>query len=226
MSEMELHQIRVTTALKDIPALTAPVLHLAIALWGLVDCFFGLRLFTITVKILMAFAFGLAAAAVSLQLKPDSAAWLVGASVAGLILGLILGWVLYRLGVALTAVFAGFVLSVPLAAAFPAEYTFFIRCGVAALAGVVVFLLMEPTIIVSTAVTSLILFRAHGGRWSFSPGSAPPLPRSRSSSRCSASWFSSGRATTAERRRRKRRTDRFPSRCRLQEVGGASACRL
>jgi hypothetical protein len=153
MSEMELHQIRVTTALKDIPALTAPVLHLAIALWGLVDCFFGLRLFTITVKILMAFAFGLAAAAVSLQLKPDSAAWLVGASVAGLILGLILGWVLYRLGVALTAVFAGFVLSVPLAAAFPAEYTLFIRCGVAALAGVVVFLLMEPTIIVSTAVT-------------------------------------------------------------------------
>jgi hypothetical protein len=153
MSEMELHQIHVTTALKDIPTLTAPVLHLVIALWGMVDCFFGLRLFTITVKILMAFAFGMGAAAVSLQLKPDSAPWLIGASVAGLILGLILGWVLYRLGVALTAVFAGFVLSVPLAAAFPAEYTLLIRCGVAALAGVVVFLLMEPTIIVSTAVT-------------------------------------------------------------------------
>lgn len=152
MDVTQLQQIQIP-ALKDLPTVTAPVLHLLIALWGLVDCLFGLKIFTATVKILMAFAFAAGAATLALQFHPESVPWLVGASVAGLIVGLLLGWYLYKVGVALSAVFAGFVLSAPLAAQCPAEYAMFVQGGVGVAAGILVFFIMEPAIIVSTALT-------------------------------------------------------------------------
>jgi hypothetical protein len=152
MDVTQLQQIQIP-ALKDIPAVTAPVLHLLIALWGLVDCLFGLKIFTATVKILMAFAFAAGAATLSLQFYPESVAWLAGAAIGGLIIGLLLGWYLYKIGVALSAVFAGFVLSAPLAAMCPPEYAMFVQGAVALVAGIVAFFIMEPAIIVSTALT-------------------------------------------------------------------------
>ena len=140
-------------AFDSLPEMTAPLLHVFIALWGLLDLFFGLSFFKITVKILMAFACAAAGATIALNLQPDSAPIFIGACVVGLIIGFLLGWHVYKLGVVVLAVFAGFVLSLPFAGVFGAQYALLVQGLAGLLAGGLVFIMMEPVIMASTALT-------------------------------------------------------------------------
>jgi hypothetical protein len=138
--------------LRQLPALVAPVLHVFLVLWGLLDCFFGFRIFRATLKILMAFAFAVLGPSVAARVFPGSVPAFLVAGVIGLVLGFVVGWYLYKVGVVAMALFAGFVLSAPFVAGMGAN-AFLAQCGVALAAGVVAFFLLEPIVIASTALT-------------------------------------------------------------------------
>lgn len=138
--------------MRQLPALVAPVLHAFLVLWGLLDCFFGFRIFRATLKILMAFAFAVLGASVAARIMPGSVPAFLVAGVVGLIVGFVVGWYLYKAGVVVMALFGGFVLSAPFVAGMGAN-AFLAQCGVALVAGVVAFFLLEPIVIASTALT-------------------------------------------------------------------------
>jgi hypothetical protein len=133
--------------------MTAPVLHGFIALWGLLDCFFGLGIFKATVKIMMGAVGAVAGAAISLHFWPESMQALLVALSLGLVAGILLGWYLWKASVVLTAVLAGLVLSAPLAASLGEPWVSILPIVVGVVAGALVFILMEPVIIGATAIT-------------------------------------------------------------------------
>jgi hypothetical protein len=140
-------------ALKELPALTLPVIHALIALWGLLDCFFGFRIFKVTVRIFTAFAGAVAAMALATQLQPASTVLFVALGVIGLICGFMLGWFLYKLGIVLLAVCAGFVLAAPFGAALGQPWSILAPCCAGLAAGLLAFVLLDPVVIVITALT-------------------------------------------------------------------------
>jgi hypothetical protein len=141
-----------TRILQELPALTAPVLHGFIALWGLLDCFFGFKIFRATLKILTAFAFAVLGASIAARLVPDSVPVFVIACAVGLILGFIVGWYIYKASIVAMAMFGGFVLAAPFVSTMGAN-AFLAQCGVAVAAGILAFFLLEPVVIVSMALT-------------------------------------------------------------------------
>jgi hypothetical protein len=138
--------------LQELPVLTAPILHGFIALWGLLDCFFGFRIFRVTLKILMGFAFAVLGASLAARIVPGSVPVFLIACAVGLILGFVVGWFIYKAGVVAIAMFGGFILAGPFVAAFGAN-AFLAQCGVAVAAGVLAFFLLEPVVIAATALT-------------------------------------------------------------------------
>lgn len=138
--------------MQELPSLVAPVLHAFLVLWGLVDCFFGFRIFRATLKILMAFGFAVLGASVAARVLPGNVPVFLVAGIAGLVAGFVVGWYLYKTGVVVMAMFGGFVLAAPFVAGLGAN-AFLAQCGVALIAGVVAFFLLEPIVIASTALT-------------------------------------------------------------------------
>jgi hypothetical protein len=152
MDAMEYGLIDSTRILQGLPALTAPVLHGFIVLWGLLDCFFGFRIFRATLKILGAFVFAVLGASIALSIVPGSVPILIVSCLVGLILGFIVGWYIYKVGIVALAICGGFILLAPFASSLGSNAVL-IQCGVALFAGVLAFFLLEPVIIASTALT-------------------------------------------------------------------------
>jgi hypothetical protein len=141
------------SALKEFPPIALPLLHALIALWGLADCFFGLLIFKVTIRIFMAFAGAVGAAAIAAQYYPDSGAVFFGACVAGLVIGFIIGWFVCKIGIVVLSVFAGFVLIAPFAATLGQPWDAVVPCVVGIIVGLLAFVLLEPVVIASTALT-------------------------------------------------------------------------
>jgi hypothetical protein len=141
------------SVLKDLPALTAPALHGFIAVWGLLDCFFGLKIFKATVRILMAFVGATFAATLAMHFMPQSITALLVSSAVGLLVGIVVGWYVWKMGAVVMAVFAAFVLTSPIAAQLAPTYAVILPAVAGLLAGILVFVMLEPVIIGSTAMT-------------------------------------------------------------------------
>ncbi len=139
--------------IKELFALSAPILHGLIALWGLLDCFFGLKIFMGTVRILMAFVGATVGATLAMHFWPGSVGALLGAAGVGLLAGILIGWYVWKMGLVLMAVMAGFMFATPFAQALSTNYALILPLGAAVLAGVFVFLMLEPAVICSTAMT-------------------------------------------------------------------------
>jgi|GEM_PF-3437735 len=141
------------SVLKELPALTAPVLHGLIALWGLLDCFFGLKIFKATVRILMAFVGATFAATLAMHFQPESVLTLLICSAVGLLAGILVGWYVWKMGLVVMATLAGFMLAAPFAAQLAPTYAVLVPAAVGLIGGVLVFLILEPAVIGSTAIT-------------------------------------------------------------------------
>jgi hypothetical protein len=141
-----------TKIMQELPAHTSAILHGLIALWGLLDCFFGFRIFRATMRLLMGFIFAVAAATLALRIVPESVPVFLVSCAVGLVLGFLVGWYVYKLGVVAMAVLGGFVLAAPFVSSLGAN-AFMAQCGVALACGLLTFLLLEPVVIASTALT-------------------------------------------------------------------------
>jgi hypothetical protein len=139
--------------IENLPKNVLLILHGILALWGFLDCFFGLRIFKITIRIFLGFAGAVGGAFLAARFYPNSAGLLMGACVAGLILGFVLGWFVYKIGVVVMAVLAGFVAIAPFAASLGQPLDVLVPCGVGLVAGFAAFLLLEPVVIAVTAIT-------------------------------------------------------------------------
>ncbi len=139
--------------MKELLALSAPLLHGLIAIWGLLDCFFGLKIFKATVRILMAFIGATIAATLAMHMWPESVTALLVCSGVGLVLGILLGWYVWKMGLVLMAVMAGFIFASPLAAQLSPAMALLVPCAIGLVCGLLVFVILEPAVIGSTAVT-------------------------------------------------------------------------
>ena len=140
-------------AIKDSSLLTLQILHGLIALWGLADCFFGLSIFKISVRFLMALAFAVGGAALVSNFMHGSVVLMIAAGVVGLVLGFLIGWHVYKAAIVIAAVLAVFVLVQPLSASTGPALSFLLPCAAGIVAGILAYLIMEPAIILSTALT-------------------------------------------------------------------------
>ena len=130
-----------------------PVLYALVALWGVINCLRGYRLFRTLFAVLTAFAgagLGLEAARV---LVPGEVGW----AVAGLFVGLILGGVLAGLGFRLATIALGgygaFTLAAPWVMTLEAEpLRWGVLAGAVALGGIAAAILARPVIILATAM--------------------------------------------------------------------------
>lgn len=129
------------------------LLHVVIALWGLADCFFGLSIFKISVRFLMALAFAVGGAALVSNFMAAGVVLMIVAGVVGLILGFLIGWHVYKAALVIAAVLAVFILVQPLSASAGPALSFLLPCAAGIIAGILAYLVMEPAIILSTALT-------------------------------------------------------------------------
>ena len=131
----------------------APLIHGLIALWGLVECFLGFRIFRAAVRVLMA-VFGMAlGAGIATTYFADTLTSLgIGAAV-GLICGLLLGWYVYRLGVFAMGFFLGMVLSAPFSNVLGPDLPWVVGAGAGVAGGLLALLLINLMIMAATAFT-------------------------------------------------------------------------
>lgn len=87
-----------------------PLLSVIVLVWGLLDCFFGYRIFKITILFWGAIAGGILGAAAATQLSPEISVMLIGL-VIGALIGAGLAFALYLVMVFLMGLCCGFALA-------------------------------------------------------------------------------------------------------------------
>lgn len=90
-----------------------PFLYAFLVVWGLVDCFFGYRIFRMTLAMVVALVGAVLGAWAGFELGNQSAVWSLGGLIAGAIGGAILAAFFYKVGVASLAAFWTFALVSP-----------------------------------------------------------------------------------------------------------------
>lgn len=134
-----------------------PWLSAALLAWGLLDCFFGYRLFKLTLALfggLMGSIFGQAAGAALGLGSPGE----IGGLLVGALLGAGLAFLLYLAGVFLAGFLFGLTLGILLLANWHHMVAFFGGCALGAVGGLLAIKLQRVVLILSTAL--LGAFRA------------------------------------------------------------------
>lgn len=131
----------------------APILHGLIALWGLLDCFWGFRIFRFTVRILAAVMVASVGASIALHYFPGSLLALGGFAVGGLIVGALLGWYLYKVGVFILGFFTGTLIAAPFVGHVAPQWEWVVLAGGGLVIGVLSVLLVNIMIMAGTALT-------------------------------------------------------------------------
>lgn len=132
-----------------------------IAVWGLLDLFFGLRIFKLTLA-LLGFFLGLAGGiALAEHYAGGAFAYILTGALLGAILGGLFAFSLYKIGMFCFAALAAYAFVAPWAGQLDPMLAQWLPVLVAAVVGLLVVLLVEPVIIIITAFSGA--FRAFWG---------------------------------------------------------------
>lgn len=153
-----------------VPGAAAPLLYVLMIFWGVIDCFFGFRVFKITIAIILAFVGCLAGAWVGYFI--DSASWipiLAGFLIGGLA-GALLAGIFFRTTAAVLGAFWAFTLVSPHLHGLAEWWFWLVAAVVCILAGILAVYVAAFLIILMTAFSGA--FRIVYGIWFFLGGPA------------------------------------------------------
>lgn len=153
-----------------IPEATAPLLYVLMIFWGVIDCFFGFRVFKITIAIILAFVGSLVGAWLGYLI--GSASWipiLAGFLIGGLG-GALFAGIFFRTTAAVLGAFWAFTLVSPYLYDLAEWWFWLIAAVVCILAGILAIYVATFLIIVITAFSGA--FRIVYGIWFFLGGPA------------------------------------------------------
>ncbi len=128
-------------------------IHGVVALWGLIETFFGFKIFKVTVRILMAFAGAGLGAYVAVSYQPESLLALGVGAGAGLIVGLVLGWFMYKLGIFVLGFFLGTVIAAPFSNALGPDMTWAVAGAAGLVCGLITLVLINLMVMAATSLT-------------------------------------------------------------------------
>lgn len=131
----------------------APLLHGFLAFWGFLDCFLGFRIFRMTVSILVAFAGAAIGVALALEYFPESLAALAGFALAGLVLGGLLAWFVYKFGIFVLGFCFGAILVAPFTGMVEEVPDWAVTAAAGVLAGILAVVLINLMVMAATALT-------------------------------------------------------------------------
>jgi hypothetical protein len=134
-----------------------PWLTVAVLAWGLLDCFFGYRIFKLTIVVLGGCAGAIFGHAAGIALEAGSAGE-IGGLIVGVLLGAGLAFFLYLAGVALVGFLFGLTLGILLLANWHHMVALFGGCAIGIVAGYLAVKLQRVVLILATAL--LGAFRA------------------------------------------------------------------
>lgn len=153
-----------------IPEAAAPLLYVLMIFWGVIDCFFGFRVFKITIAIILAFAGSLAGAWLGYLI--DSASWIpiLAGFVVGGLGGALLAGIFFRTTAAVLGAFWAFTVVSPHLHGLAEWWFWLIAAVVCILAGILAVYVATFLIILITAFSGA--FRIVYGIWFFLGGPA------------------------------------------------------
>ncbi len=121
--------------------------------WGLLDCFFGYRIFRVAVALLGAWVFGLFAAGIAVQWFGNSDVVFWAAFAGGALAGLLVSFAAYLVGVFFAGFSFGYVLVLSLAPVTGTAATMLVCALVGAACGVLALLMQRLFVSAATAFT-------------------------------------------------------------------------
>lgn len=131
----------------------APLVHGFLAFWGFLDCFLGFRIFRMTVSILVAFAGAAIGVSLAMEYFPESLAALAGFAFAGLVIGALLAWYVYKLGIFVLGFCFGAILVAPFTGMVEQVPEWAVTAGAGLIAGILAVLLINLMVMAATALT-------------------------------------------------------------------------
>lgn len=137
-----------------VPEAFIPLVYVFLIFWGLIDCFFGFRIFRLTLAILLAMVGSLAGAWLGFVIDEGSRTLLLGGFVLGAVAGALFAMPLYRVAAAALGVFWAFAVVTPYLQEL-SDWFYWVAIGVVCLVAAIL------AIYLATAL--IMLMTAYGG---------------------------------------------------------------
>ncbi|MCC5807163.1 MAG: DUF4203 domain-containing protein [Opitutales bacterium] len=137
-----------------VPEAFVPLVYVFLILWGLIDCFFGFRIFRLTLAILLAMIGSLVGAWLGFVIVEGSWALVLGGFVLGAVAGALFAMPLYRVAAAALGVVWAFAVVTPYLQGLP-DWWFWLAVGVVCL--------LAAILAIYLATALIMLMTAYGG---------------------------------------------------------------
>jgi hypothetical protein len=152
---------------QNLIGLSVPI-YGTLVLWGLLDCFFGYKIFRFTVSLLVAFAGGLLGAFLGFIWGDGSMVWALSGFVCGSLLGGLLAFSFVVLGAVMFGALLGWTYLQPLSLYVGEEWQMLFLIVGTVLTGAIAAVILEPMIRITTSFTGA--FRVVFGLFFFANG--------------------------------------------------------